>query len=71
LLQWFQNHKTSKGTLVLKQLILQQFRQILIELDKKLPIKRKNPTTAGLLAIIPGAGIYIVKEKGMPLYHFF
>jgi len=31
-------------------------KQILIGLDKKIPLKRKNPTTAGLLAIIPGAG---------------
>lgn len=31
-------------------------KQILIGIDKKIPLKRKNPTTAGLLAIIPGAG---------------
>lgn len=31
-------------------------KQILIGLDKKIPLKRKSPTTAGLLAIIPGAG---------------
>ncbi len=30
--------------------------QLSIELKKKTPMKRKNPTTAGLLAIIPGAG---------------
>jgi tetratricopeptide (TPR) repeat protein len=39
-------------------------KEIVIELDRKLPLKRKNPTTAGLLAIIPGAGhLYCERKK--------
>jgi len=39
-------------------------RQILIEPDSKPLLKRKNPTTAGLLAIIPGAGhLYCERKK--------
>jgi tetratricopeptide (TPR) repeat protein len=38
-------------------------RQILIEIDRKLPLKRKNPTVAGLLAIIPGAGHLYCERK--------
>jgi tetratricopeptide (TPR) repeat protein len=35
-----------------------------IELKEKMPIKRKNPTMAGLLAIIPGAGhLYCERER--------
>ena len=37
--------------------------QLSIELKKKTPIKRKNPTTAGLLAIIPGAGHLYCERK--------
>jgi hypothetical protein len=43
----------------------------LIELDKKLPIKRKNPTTAGLLSIIPGAGHLYCERKRDALISFF
>jgi len=39
-------------------------KEIIMELDKKLPLRRKNPTTAGLLAIIPGAGhLYCERKK--------
>ena len=39
-------------------------KEIMMELDTKLPLKRKNPTTAGLLAIIPGAGhLYCERKK--------
>jgi len=39
-------------------------KEVLIGLDRKLPLKRKNPTTAGLLAIIPGAGhLYCERKK--------
>ena len=39
-------------------------KEIMVELDRKLPLKRKNPTTAGLLAIIPGAGhLYCERKK--------
>jgi len=39
-------------------------KKIIMELDRKLPLKRKNPTTAGLLAIIPGAGhLYCERKK--------
>jgi len=39
-------------------------KELLIGLDRKLPLKRKNPTTAGLLAIIPGAGhLYCERKK--------
>lgn len=38
-------------------------RQILIELDRKLPLKRKNPTIAGILAIVPGAGHLYCERK--------
>jgi TolA-binding protein len=39
-------------------------KEIVMELDRKLPLKRKNPTTAGLLAIIPGAGhLYCERKK--------
>jgi len=39
-------------------------KEIVMELDKKLPLRRKNPTTAGLLAIIPGAGhLYCERNK--------
>jgi tetratricopeptide (TPR) repeat protein len=38
--------------------------QILMGLDREMPLKRKNPTTAGLLAIIPGAGhLYCERKK--------
>lgn len=37
--------------------------QLSVELKKKTPIKRKNPTTAGLLAIIPGAGHLYSERK--------
>jgi tetratricopeptide (TPR) repeat protein len=37
--------------------------QLSIELKKKTPIKRKNPYTAGLLAIIPGAGHLYCERK--------
>jgi len=43
----------------------------LIELDKKLPIKRKNPTTAGLLSIIPGAGHLYCERKRDAFISFF
>jgi len=45
-------------------------RQILMELDRKLPLKRKNPTTAGLLAIIPGAGHLYCERKRDALISF-
>jgi len=38
-------------------------KQILIELDRKLPLKRKNPNIAGLLAIVPGAGHLYCERK--------
>jgi len=39
-------------------------KEIVMELDSKLPLKRKNLTTAGLLAIIPGAGhLYCERKK--------
>jgi TolA-binding protein len=39
-------------------------KEIVMELDRKLPLKGKNPTTAGLLAIIPGAGhLYCERKK--------
>lgn len=38
-------------------------RQILIELDRKLPLKRKSPTIAGILAIVPGAGHLYCERK--------
>ena len=39
-------------------------KEIVMKLDRKLPLKRKNPTTAGLLAIIPGAGhLYCERKK--------
>jgi len=39
-------------------------KEIVTELDRKLPLKRKNPTTAGVLAIIPGAGhLYCERKK--------
>jgi len=39
-------------------------KEIVMGLDRKLPLKRKNPTTAGLLAIIPGAGhLYCERKK--------
>jgi len=39
-------------------------KKIIMELERKLPLKRKNPTTAGLLAIIPGAGhLYCERKK--------
>jgi len=39
-------------------------KEVLIGLDRKLPLKGKNPTTAGLLAIIPGAGhLYCERKK--------
>jgi tetratricopeptide (TPR) repeat protein len=38
-------------------------KQLSIELKKKTAIKRKNPTTAGLLAIIPGAGHLYCERK--------
>ena len=38
-------------------------RQILIELDRKLSLKRKNPTIAGILAIVPGAGHLYCERK--------
>ncbi len=39
-------------------------KEIVMELDRKLPLRRKNPTTAGLLAIIPGAGhLYCERKK--------
>jgi tetratricopeptide (TPR) repeat protein len=39
-------------------------KKIMMELERKLPLKRKNPTTAGLLAIIPGAGhLYCERKK--------
>jgi len=37
--------------------------QLSIELKRKTPMKRKNPTTAGLLAIIPGAGHLYCERK--------
>ena len=39
-------------------------KEILMGLDRNLPLKEKNPTTAGLLAIIPGAGhLYCERKK--------
>ena len=39
-------------------------KEVVMGLDRKLPLKRKNPTTAGLLAIIPGAGhLYCERKK--------
>lgn len=39
-------------------------KEILIRLDTKLPLRRKNPATAGLLAIMPGAGhLYCDRKK--------
>lgn len=38
-------------------------KQILIELKKQRPLKGKNPTIAGLLAIIPGAGHLYCNRK--------
>jgi len=38
-------------------------KEVVMELDRKLPLKRKNPTTAGLLAIIPGAGHLYCNRK--------
>jgi len=39
-------------------------KKIMMELERKLPLRRKNPTTAGLLAIIPGAGhLYCERKK--------
>lgn len=39
-------------------------KEIVTELDRKPPLKEKNPTTAGLLAIIPGAGhLYCERKK--------
>jgi len=39
-------------------------KEVLIGLDRKLPLKRKNPTTAGLLAILPGVGhLYCERKK--------
>jgi tetratricopeptide (TPR) repeat protein len=38
--------------------------QILLELNKRTPIKSKNPTVAGLFAIIPGAGhVYCDRKR--------
>ena len=44
--------------------------EIVMELDRKLPLKRKNPTTAGLLAIIPGAGHLYCERKRDGLISF-
>jgi tetratricopeptide (TPR) repeat protein len=41
-----------------------------IELDGKMPIGRKNPTVAGLLAIIPGAGHLYCERKRDALISF-
>jgi len=39
-------------------------KEIVLEFDRKLPLKTKDPTTAGLLAIIPGAGhLYCERKK--------
>ena len=44
--------------------------QILMGLDRKLPLKRKNPTTAGMLSIIPGAGHLYCERKRDALISF-
>jgi tetratricopeptide (TPR) repeat protein len=39
-------------------------RTMVMELDKKLPLKRKNPMLAGFLAVLPGAGhLYCERKK--------
>jgi len=43
---------------------------IVMELERKLPLKGKNPTTAGLLAIIPGAGHLYCERKRDALISF-
>jgi tetratricopeptide (TPR) repeat protein len=45
-------------------------KKIIMELERKLPLKRKNPTTAGLLAIIPGAGHLYCERKRDALISF-
>ncbi len=45
-------------------------RQILIGLKERRPLKRKNPTTAGFLAIIPGAGHLYCERKRDALISF-
>lgn len=44
--------------------------QILVELEKKVPIKRKNPTVAGLLAIVPGSGHLYCERRRDALISF-
>jgi tetratricopeptide (TPR) repeat protein len=46
-------------------------RSVVIELNKKLPLKRKNPTLAGLLAVLPGAGHLYCERKKDALISFF
>lgn len=44
--------------------------QLMSELEKKRPLKRKNPTTAGVLAIIPGAGHLYCERRRDALISF-
>ena len=46
-------------------------KKTIMELERKLPLKRKSPTTAGLLAIIPGAGHLYCERKRDALISFF
>ena len=46
-------------------------KKILIEIDRRLPLKRKNPTIAGLLAIVPGAGHLYCERKRDAFISFF
>jgi len=45
-------------------------KQILTELKEKRPLRRKNPTVAGLLAIVPGAGHLYSERKRDALISF-
>lgn len=41
-----------------------EVKRLVTELNKKLPLNRKNPTLAGLLAVLPGAGhLYCERRK--------
>ncbi len=60
---WEKAHKYFEEISV-QNSIKYNLKEILMELDRKLPLRRKNPTTAGLLAIIPGAGhLYCERKK--------
>ena len=47
-----------------------QVEQILVKLKEEVPIKTKNPTLAGLLAVVPGAGHLYCRRKRDALISF-